>query len=363
MKLYKGIGLMSGTSLDGIDLAYCEFSEKEGNWRFELLAAETIAYDEQWYARLACLDEQDGLAYAKTNVYLGHHFGKTLKEFITRNELKPDFVASHGHTIFHQPEKNFTAQIGDGETIVAYLPCPLITNFRNKDVAMGGQGAPLVPFGEKFLFPDQKLFLNLGGISNLSFEGKAFDVSPCNMALNWLCSTLAPPLPYDFNGELAQSGKMDYDLYAALEALPFYEKSGPKSLGMEWFNANVLPLISNDAIPVANRLRTFCLHIVSRLTVAFREIGAQNQKLVVSGGGAHNTFLMEELQKSIAPMGIEFEHLNKDVIDFKEAIIFAFLGLQTVLGRPNILASVTGSKMDISGGSIHLPNTGWDISI
>ena len=354
---------MSGTSLDGIDLAYCEFSEYESEWKFELLAAETIAYDEQWYARLACLTAQDALAYARTNVYLGHLFGKTLAQFITRNELKPDFVASHGHTIFHQPEKNFTAQIGDGESTVAYLPCPLVTNFRNKDVAMGGQGAPLVPFGEKFLFPDHKLFLNLGGIANLSFEGKAFDVSPCNMALNWLCSTMEPPIPYDPNGEFARSGKMDYDLYAALEALPFYAKTGPKSLGVEWFNQDVLPLIANPEIPIADRLRTVILHIVSRLTVAFRDLNAHNQALIVSGGGAHNLFLMEELEKSIAPLGIKIESLPKNIVDFKEAIIFAFLGLQTILGRPNILASVTGAKLDVCGGSIHLPKDGWNLQL
>ena len=351
---------MSGTSLDGIDLAYCEFSENEGQWRFDLLAAETIPYDEQWYARLLHLDTQDGITFAKTNIYLGHQFGRVLRDFIGRNELKPDFVGSHGHTIFHQPEKNFTVQIGDGETIAAYLPCPLVCNFRNKDVAMGGQGAPLVPFGEKHLFADEKLFLNLGGISNLSFEGKAFDVSPCNMALNWLAANLEPSLSFDPNGENARSGKMNYDLYEALEALPYYSKTGPKSLGVEWFNAEVLPLIANPEIPVEDRLRTFVLHIVSRLTSAFRELGANNQQLVVSGGGAHNTFLVEELQKSIAPLGISFKQIDRGVIDFKEAIIFAFLGLQTMLGRPNILASVTGAKLDLCGGSIHLPNTGWD---
>lgn len=359
MRRYTGIGLMSGTSLDGIDLAYCEFTENDGAWQFELLAAETIGYDEQWYARLRCLDTQDALAFARTHVYYGHLLGRTLREFIDRNELKPQFVASHGQTIFHQPEKNFTTQIGDGETIAAYLPCPLVANFRNKDVALGGQGAPLVPFGEQHLFPNYKLFLNLGGIANLSFGGKAFDVVPCNMALNWLANAMETPQAYDHDGATARSGQMDYALYDALENLPWYQQSGPKSLGTEWFNAHILPLISQSESPIEDRMKTFVLHVVSRITVALRDLQVRSLPLVVTGGGAHNKYLMEELQKSLAGLGVTIERLPDAVVDFKEAVIFAFLGLQTLLGQPNILASVTGAKLDVCGGSIHLPPAGW----
>ncbi len=363
MKRYNGIGLMSGTSLDGIDLAYCEFAETDGRWRFELLAAETIAYDEQWYARLRCLDEQDALAYARTHVYYGHLLGKVLRGFIERNELKPSFVASHGQTIFHQPEKNFTAQIGDGETIASYLPCPLVTNFRNKDVAMGGQGAPLVPFGERHLFSDRKLFLNLGGIANISFSGQAFDVAPCNMALNWLASRLDPAQAFDRDGAAARAGQMDYELYDALENLAYYQQSGPKSLGTEWFTAQVMPLLSQADSPIEDRLKSVVLHIVSRITVALRDLNVHTDTsagpLVVTGGGAHNAYLMEELQKSVAGLGLKIDQLPEAVVDFKEAVIFAFLGLQTLLGRPNALASVTGAYVDVCGGSIHLPSGGW----
>lgn len=359
MKRINGIGLMSGTSLDGIDLAYCEFTEQASGWRFELLAAETVAYDEQWYARLRCLDEQDARTFARTHVYYGHLLGRTLRDFIDRNELKPTFVASHGQTIFHQPEKNYTTQIGDGETMVSYLPCPLVTNFRNKDVAMGGQGAPLVPFGERHLFPDRQLFLNLGGIANLSFAGQAFDVAPCNMLLNWLAGLLEPAQSYDRDGAAARSGQMDYALYDALEHLPYYEQSGPKSLGTEWFTAAVMPLVAQAESPIEDRLKTCVMHVVSRLTVAFREVNARNLPLVVTGGGAHNSFLMEELQKSVAGLGIKIDALPRDVIDYKEAVIFAFLGLHTLLGLPNALATVTGAKRDVCGGSIHLPTSGW----
>lgn len=360
MKRYTGIGLMSGTSLDGIDLAYCEFSDDQGKWHFELLASETIPYDEQWYARLRCLDEQDARTFARTHVYYGHLLGRTLRDFIIRNELKPQFVACHGQTIFHQPEKNFTAQIGDGETIVAYLQCPLVTNFRNKDVAMGGQGAPLVPFGEHHLFSSHQLFLNLGGIANLSHGGKAFDVVPCNMALNWLANFLDPPQALDREGAAARSGNLDYALYDALEHFPWYAQAGPKSLGTEWFEEHILPVLSHCTSPVEDRLKTYVFHVVSRITVALRDLQVRNLPMMVTGGGAHNVYLMEELQKSLAGLGVTLEALHHAVIDFKEAVIFSFLGLQTLLGQPNILASVTGAHLDVCGGSIHLPTSGWD---
>ncbi|HHG86503.1 MAG TPA: anhydro-N-acetylmuramic acid kinase [Bacteroidetes bacterium] len=335
----------------------------DGKWNFEILASETIPIDEQWFARLKCLDEQNAETFAKTNVYFGHYLGRHLASFIERNELRPHFVASHGQTIFHQPGKNFTAQIGDGETIASYLACPLVTNFRNKDVALGGQGAPLVPFGEKWLFPDEKLFLNLGGIANLSFGPLAFDVTVCNMGLNWLSNNLSPALPYDLGGQIARSGNIHPDLYEALEKLEYFRLPAPKSLGAEWFTTQVLPLIANAEIPLPDRLHTLVFHIISRITFDLRELGAQDVALLATGGGVHNTFLMEELEKSIAPRGISIKALPKSVIDYKEALIFAFLGLQTLLGRPNVFASVTGAKCDNVGGSIHLPPGGLSISL
>ena len=214
MGKYVGIGMMTGTSLDGIDVVAAEFEENDlGKWRFEILKSEEIPLDEKWYARLRCLDTADARTYARTHVYWGHHLGKVLAEFIHRNSLEVQFAAAHGQTIFHEPHRNYTAQIGDGETMVSYLDIPLVTNFRNKDVALGGQGAPLVPFGERALFPDQRLFLNLGGIANLSIhrpdgEVLAFDVCAANMALNWLARNLQPPLPYDPDGQLAATGSI-----------------------------------------------------------------------------------------------------------------------------------------------------------
>lgn len=359
-KYFRGIGLMSGTSLDGIDLAYCEFAVDNSRWNFELLAAETIPYDEQWYARLACIGEQNAETYARTHVYLGHLFGKAVAQWIERNELKPQFVASHGQTIFHQPQRNFTSQIGDGETISSYLSCPVVSNFRNKNVALSGQGAPLVPFGERHLFPDVRLFLNLGGIANISYGELAWDISPCNMVLNWLARQLDPPQHYDADGATAKSGEMIDELFFALESLPYYAQKPPKSLGAEWFEAAVMPLLQDPSWSLADRLHTVTLHVVTRIVDACKSMDIRNTEMLITGGGAHNAFLVGELEQALRHYGIRLQSAPEAVIDFKEAIIFAFLGLNTLLGRPNTLASVTGSDFDVIGGSIHLPPKGWE---
>lgn len=364
MNTYRGIGLMSGTSLDGIDLAYCEFRESNGQWSFDLLRGETVPMDEMWQSRLAHLDQVDARTYARTHVYWGHHLGKTVAEFIDRHSLEPQFVASHGQTIFHEPARNYTAQIGDGETMVTYLPCPLVCNFRNKDVAMGGQGAPLVPFGEQVLWPDVNLFLNLGGIANLSRVGeqdkvKAYDVAVANMALNWLSRQLESPQAYDRGGMVARTGQLQPDLLRALEQLDYYQQTGPKSLGTEWFEAQVMPLIRNDAYPVMDRLFTYVHHLVGQVAASVQQVGGGGGSLMVTGGGARNTYLMEELTQALAEQNVTLVATSEEVIDFKEAIIFGLLGVMTLLGQSNTLSSVTGARQAAPGGSIHLPVSGW----
>ncbi len=411
MKSWRGIGLMSGTSLDGVDLAYCEFSESDvsesdgsesdGKWSFELLIGETVPLDEKWVARLAYLDQVDARTYARTDVYWGHHLGRLVADFIQRHGIQPQFVASHGQTIFHEPDKNYTAQIGDGETMVSYLPCPLVSNLRNKDVAMGGQGAPLVPFGERMLWPEVRWFLNLGGIANLSRisrtgDSMAFDVTACNMAMNWLTRQLEPAVSFDRDGAIAAGGTLHEGLFAALEGLPYYQLSPPKSLGTEWFVSAVLPLLADESIPVADRLHTYARHLVGRLVADLSRYGAATgesggdgppgisglegegvktgtsgrevegaslggtatEPLLVTGGGAHNVYLMQCLRDAVTPLGIELVDCTKEVIDFKEAIVFAFLGLMTLTGRANTLPGVTGASQPVAGGSIHLPPTG-----
>ena len=363
MKRWHGIGMMSGTSLDGVDLAYCEFSLDDGEWSYRLLRAETIPLSEKWKARLAHLDQVDARTYARTHVYWGRELGLMARFFISRYGLDPQFVACHGQTIFHEPDKNYTAQIGDGETMVAFLNCPLVTNLRNKDVALGGQGAPLVPFGERMLWPEAKWFLNLGGIANLSRisangDSLAYDVTAANMALNWLARNLDPPRYFDRDGEVAASGSLDPELLARLNGLPYFDAPPPKSLGTEWFEAAVLPLLRDDSIPVADRMHTYVHHLTGQVARDMERFGAQGGALLVTGGGAHNTFLMQELRTALSPLGVEVPHLEAEVIDQKEAIVFAFLGLQVLLGQTNTLAGVTGASQTVTGGSIHLPPGG-----
>lgn len=358
--MYRGIGVMTGTSMDGIDMASCVFRETETGWEHELEVAETHPFDDKWYARLSCLDTQSAETYAKTNVYFGHVLGRAVAGFIEKHSLKPQFVASHGQTIFHQPDKSFTAQVGDGESMVAYLPCPLVTNFRNKDIALQGQGAPLVPFGEANLFPDTSLFLNLGGIANLTYLGQAFDVCPCNMALNWLVQSRFPKLRFDQDGQLAEAGNLDPHLFGALERLGYYRKSPPKSLGAEWFERDFLPILVNCESPVEDQLHTVVRHIATRIATAARSWSLEKETMLVTGGGAFNQYLMQVLSQGLKPMGIEIvSDTAQELIAFKEALIFAYLGLMTLLGKPNTLSSATGAKKNVLGGSIHLPAGGY----
>lgn len=355
---------MSGTSLDGIDLAYCRFSEGENGWDFELLNAETLPFPEKWAARLMAVDIQNAEVFAKTNVYFGHFLGQTVNHFQKKHQIQPEFVASHGQTIFHQPDRNFTCQIGDGESIAAYLKCPVVTNFRNKDVAAGGQGAPLVPFGEKHLFPGRRLFLNLGGFANLTIGDIAFDVGACNIILNRLACEHDPDMEFDPGGEIARSGGIHLELLYGLDSLPYYRLKPPKSLGVEWLEAELSPLLSDPRIPAADRMNTYCRHLARQVALAAQKTGARNEEIVITGGGAKNRFLMELLKKELAPLGVTVdETVSEEIADFKEAIIFGFLGLMTLLGRTNTLSSGTGARQDICGGSIHLPPGGWGVPL
>ncbi len=356
----RGIGGMSGTSLDGLDVADCSFrrDEASGRWTFEIHRAETLPYPAEWEALLAGLHTRSAAAYARTHVAYGRFLGERLAGFLAEHDLRPDFVASHGHTIFHRPEDHWTAQLGDGETTAAFLPCPLVTNFRNKDVALGGQGAPLVPVGERELFPDCGLFLNLGGFANLTAGEIAYDVVPCNFVLNRLARRSDPKLGYDCDGALARRGGFNAGLFEQLESLDYYHRPPPKSLGREWLEANVYPIIDDIALTPEDVLHTFCRHIASRVAGAARRARLGDSTVMVTGGGAGNTFLCECLRDALGELKIGFHEVDSQTIAFKEALIFAFLGLLALRGEPNTSARVTGARTDAVCGSIHLPPAG-----
>lgn len=344
------IGLMSGTSLDGLDIAYCDFSSQS---QFQLLAAETIPYSEQWRQRLASLHLASAEEYVRADAELGHLFGEMVMRFRNSHPGPVDCIASHGHTIFHQPSARFTSQIGDPNAIHADTGLPVVADFRRLDVALGGQGAPLVPIGDRMLFGQYDCCINLGGIANISYElnGKriAYDISPCNMALNSLAAQMG--LPYDPDGSYARQGTLLPNLLAKLETLEYYHLQPPKTLGKEWFEQRFLPLLEAFSDhPVTNLLNTVAEHISMRIAASIGECHLPTGKVLVTGGGANNRYLIDRI-KANSPKS-EIESVNPQIIDFKEAIIFALLAYLRINGKVNALASVTGASRDSSTGAI-----------
>lgn len=341
---YNVIGLMSGTSLDGLDIAYCQFSKNSKNWNFKLLIAETLPYNEEWKNKLKNADKLNAVDLLLLNNEFGYYLGEKSIEFIINHNLQVDFISSHGHTVFHQPEKRLTYQIGNGDCISAVSKLAVICDFRTHDVALGGQGAPLVPIGDKLLFSEFDYCINLGGIANISFDNDdnmriAYDICPYNIVLNYLSGLLG----YDFDdaGRIAASGLIDNDLLNNLENLDYYKKSYPKSLGKEWIEANVFPLIINSEIRIEDKLKTFAEHIVYRLS---KSIMAETPKnVLITGGGAYNTYLINRLREVSSNMIVV---PDENLINFKEALIFAFLGVLKYHSQCNCLQSVTGAVKD-----------------
>lgn len=361
MRVYRGIGTMTGTSMDGLDLVCCRYEVDGDQYRFAVERFAHVPYDQRWRIRLSHLHHQNAETFAKTHVYFGHWLGQNIREFVDQLATPPDFVAVHGQTIFHQPEKTFTFQLGDGETIAAYLDWPLVCNFRNKDVAMQGEGAPLIVLGEQALFAEHQLFLNLGGICNLTYRERAFDVCPCNGVLNEVFKAAFPEVEagYDRDGLMAAEGKLDQDLLDALNQLPYYRRRPPKSLGREWAEQHIMPRLHQADGSAEDLLHTLCVHIAQQVAYATEKIGAKGQPMLITGGGRHHDFLLDQIQQHLAPLEVSVpDPTDTAWVDYKEAIVFGFLGLRTLLGKPTTLARTTGAKHDVVTGSIHLPPKG-----
>jgi anhydro-N-acetylmuramic acid kinase len=344
---YNVVGLMSGTSLDGVDIAFCEFSRSDGDWNFKILTGTTLPYPPAWKKRLSEAQHLSGEALAMLHVEYGNYLGKLIDRFINDLDIQPDLISSHGHTVFHRPEAGLTLQIGSGAEIAAKTGITVACDFRPQDVALGGQGAPLVPIGDQLLFAGFDACLNIGGFSNISFiengTRKAFDICPANFVLNKLAQDEG--YEFDENGNLSASGKLQQEMLSALNAIEFYCQPPPKSLGREWMEKVFFPVLEKFDLPVRDQLRTVVEHIAIQISLQTQKPG----KMLVTGGGAKNTFLMERIsalsnQTIIVP--------DPEIIDFKEALIFAFLGLLRFLNLPNCLASVTGAAHDHSSGAV-----------
>jgi len=349
--VYRIIGLMSGTSLDGLDIAYCLFNKTEKGWKYKITKADTYKYPEAWSRILSTIHLANASAFALANTEYGYFLAEKIKQFIARNKITDvDFIASHGHTIFHQPEKNFTFQLGSGAAIAGRTGITTISDFRSTDVALGGQGAPLVPIGDAMLFSEFDYCLNLGGIANISFDKKgkrvAYDICPVNLVLNHLAQTRGKK--FDNEGKLARSGSLNKNLFEKLNSLDFYKLKGAKSLGREWVEEKFLCELNKFSISVPDKLNTVCEHIAFQIS---KQTEKKKNKMMITGGGAYNTYLAERIK---AYTSAEIIIPDKQIIEYKEALIFAFLGLLRFEQKNNTLASVTGAKTDSIGGAIYL---------
>jgi len=361
---------MSGTSLDGLDLVAAEFWQNKEKWNFNIQFAGTINYSSEWLEKLRNSPALSGEKLIELHAEYGRFLGTETNRFIEKTGFIPDLIASHGHTVFHQPEKHFTFQIGNGADIAATTQISTVADFRAGDVALGGQGAPLVPVGDRLLFGEYDFCLNLGGFANISFEenGKrvAFDICPVNFILNYFAEKQG--FAYDKDGELGRNGKVNTELLEKLNQLDFYLKELPKSLGREWVEQFFMPVLNEAEIAEKDKLRTVYEHIAEQIAgIVSGGDGGKGEggekgkgggegrgegKMLVTGGGAFNIFLIELISSQIP---IETVIPSKEIVDFKEALIFAFLGVLKVRGEINCLASVTGATRDHSSGVVFHP--------
>ena len=344
---FLAIGLMSGTSLDGLDICYVKF-EKKQHWNFEIQHAETVKYPKFWEEKLKNSIHLSAEDIAELNSDYGFYLGEKVNEFISKNQIKNiDLIASHGHTVFHQPQKKFTLQIGDGRAIKLITKIPVIYDFRMQDVLMGGNGAPLVPIGDELLFQQYDACLNLGGFSNISMkvEGKriAFDICPVNIVLNSLAQKRGQK--YDEDGKIARLGKIDSELLNELNNLKFYRQDFPKSLGIEWVLENVSSKFEKQS--TEDLLATFTEHSAIQIANTLNQFKLKN--VLITGGGTYHSYLIEKIKSKTST---EIIIPEKTIIDYKEALIFAFMGILKMNNETNVLSSATGSYKNHSSGII-----------
>lgn len=346
------LGLMSGTSLDGLDLCLTRFWLEEEQWKYDIVEAETLPYSSEWESRLRNASELEAIELHLLDREYGSLIGRLCREFLKRHQIKADLIASHGHTIFHQPHNRMSVQIGHGAFIAAASGVDVVNDFRSTDTANGGQGAPLVPLAEKWLFQKSHSFLNIGGIANLSIHQSngvisGYDICGANQVLNWISQKYFHEL-YDEAGRKASKGAVIPELLQKLNQIEFYKKAPPRSLGREDVEKDVFPLLGDysNGFDLLHSYNHHMAHQISEAFKAFESVGP----VLLSGGGAHNRFLLSLLRLQ----GLQFSVTDSLIIDFKEALCFSLLGLFRLKKIPNCLSSVTGASKDSIGGSHYL---------
>jgi anhydro-N-acetylmuramic acid kinase len=351
MKNYYVIGLMSGTSIDGVDLVYANFFYDK-HWSFKILKSKTYDYDMDWKNILKNLADKD----LDSIKLIDKNYTKLLSEYILKfieefSIKQIDFISSHGHTALHDPSNFITYQIGNLKELSDYIGLKVICDFRAQDVKLGGQGAPLVPVGEKYIFPEYDNLINLGGFANITIKSNnnltAYDICPVNIVFNHLSNLRH--LKYDDKGKIASSGKLNIELFDCLQSLDYYKQISPKSLGIEWVNKNILPLINSfSEIPLEDLLNTFSKHFASQIDSNIKSA----KKTLITGGGAYNDYLIQNI---INLTESEIIIPSSEIIEYKEALIFGFLGVLKDLNINNCYSSVTGATKDHSSGNIFIP--------
>lgn len=345
---------MSGTSLDGLDLALCVFDQ--AGTSYEIVKAVTIEYSADWKNKLKTVHQASAETFAVLNFEYGKFIGEQASKFLKETHLKADAIASHGHTIFHQPQLGFSTQIGSGAAIAAYSGLTTVCDFRSLDIAFGGQGAPLVPIGDKLLFKDNAACLNIGGIANISYDDtagnrKAYDICVANMVFNFLAEKKG--LSFDKDGIIAKSGTVIAPLLEKLDQLDYYTQKGARSLGFEWFEKHFLTLINQfTKHTIDDIMATFNEHAANKIAKVLNENHLKN--VLITGGGAYNKQLIDNIKNKTTAHLIIPDHTT---INFKEALIFAFLGYLRLNEQINTLSSVTGAKQNSIGGAVYLNNT------
>lgn len=358
--VYNVLGLMSGSSLDGLDICFTQIEETRGKWSAQIVKAECYPYNEEWTTNLRKAAQLPVPDFLRLHTAYGRYTAQLVNEFIEQNDLqhKVHFVASHGHTVMHEPQTNTTFQLGDGASIAAALSLPVISDLRALDVALGGQGAPIVPIGDKLLFGDYDLLLNIGGIANISIRQAdnsytAFDISVANQALNFLAQKMGKD--FDESGRIAQGGKLIEQELASLFQQDYYNKSAPKSLSNEKAMSMVLAFLENENYKTEDKMHTMVHFIVERIVDSIKvnlpKETLQNQKLLATGGGAFNTFMMQLLSDKLASLGIELTIPDAGIVAYKEALVMALIGTLRWREEVNVLAGQTGASKDSVGGA------------
>ena len=349
------VGLMSGSSLDGIDLCCVHFYESEKQLKYRWIKGHTYPISQPLKEALKKASEEDKKHGSSLDQRFSQFALECLKSFLKKLDEKVDLISSHGHTVNHEPENGVTVQIGDGAYWAKELNIPVVFDFRSEDVALGGQGAPLVPIGDTTLFREYEYCLNLGGISNISYRDDdrviAYDISMCNTPLNELAQRLGKE--YDKSGSIAESGQFISDLFHELNDLDYFQLTAPKSLDKAWYFSKMQPLFDSRPYSIADLLNTTCEHIGYQIAKAINATNSNSKlsKVLVTGGGAYNTYLISSIEKYLDP---NFKLLTPEpyLIEYKEAIIFALMGWLKIHSRINVLSSVTGATKDTSAGKI-----------